>query len=177
MKDFVEEIERWIDRATRQEVEQLIGPTTRFVCASLFEKMGACEGSVWWRYSDSDYLEVCYNSGPGEERMVGKVQQPLSEGIISLVFHTGEPVYTNQVNDNPDHSKQIDVELSQQTQCMLASPILLGDTIVGVISAVVLDSKSEKRFEYGDLEIAQHLSEILRSLWERHISVVDGGIL
>ncbi|MGB0370353.1 MAG: GAF domain-containing protein [Opitutales bacterium] len=169
MKTNTEKIADWIAAAGPLNVGELVGETTRFVCANVFEKMGACEGSLWWNFPDSDYLEVCYNSGAAAERLVGQVRQPLSEGIISLVFHTGEPAYTNQINENPDHSKQIDIELSQQTSRMLASPLMLGEEIVGVISAVVLSEDSTKRFEYSDLESAHHLTEILQSLWERHV--------
>ncbi|MEM7674085.1 MAG: GAF domain-containing protein [Verrucomicrobiota bacterium] len=173
MKRYTDRVADWVAQASQSDVKELMGPTTKFVSSNFFEKMGACEGSLWWRYSETEFLEVCYNSGPNSERIVWQIRQPFSDGIVSLVFHTGEPAYSNQLSDNPDHSKQIDQKLSQQTVRMLASPLVLGGEIVGVASAVVLDPSSAKRFEYADLEMTQHLSEILRSLWERQIIVAS----
>ena len=155
-----------IEALTREGVQELLTESTRFLSSLVFKNIGACEGSLWWHYSGTDYLEVCYNSGPNPERLVKVVKQPLSEGIISLVFHTGEPAYTNKANQNPEHSKRIDEALEQQTSRMLACPLFLGGEVVGVISAVVLSAESNKCFDYQDLSAVRHMSELLEAYWQ-----------
>ena len=108
MQEQEEQIAQWLEQASAKDVELVIDETTRFACKTFFDSIGACEGSVWWKYSKADYLEICYNSGARAQKIEGQIQQPLSEGIGSMVFHTGEAVYTNQLQSNPDHSKEVD---------------------------------------------------------------------
>lgn len=166
MEKLIEQLSDWARSAAPADVELLLNDTVRFTCATFFEKIGACEGSLWWRYENRDFLEICYNSGPQADQLVGLVQQPLDEGIVSMVYHTGEAVYTNQVDSNPDHSKQVDLQLKQTTQAMLGVPLYLGEETVGVVSAVILETDSNRSFGFEDLEIMQLLAESLRSNWE-----------
>lgn len=164
-----ETIDDFIARMAPETVAELVAVPVKYFCKLVFEQIGACEGSLWWKYPDADHLEIIYNSGPVSEKLVGKVKQPLSEGIVSLVYHSGEPLYTNQICDEPNHSKYIDTELGQETHRLLACPLLVGGRIVGAITAVVLDKNSTKHFGFSDLESVQNLSEMLQFYWERAI--------
>ena len=164
------QISRWLENADPSEIQSLIDDTARFACRAFFAAIDASEGSLWWKYSQADYLEICYNSGSRAPKMEGEIRQPLAAGIVSMVYHTGEAVYTNQLQTNPEHCKEVDRQLSQNTQSMIVAPVLLGGEPTAIISAVILDDESSKDFDFSDLEAMQHLAEMLRSYWENQLS-------
>jgi hypothetical protein len=65
-------------------------------------------------------------------------QQPVSQGIVSLVVASEHAFVENQVYKNAKHSKGLDQKLHKTTYAMVAVPLYFLNEVRGVISCVQL---------------------------------------
>ena len=110
-----------------------------------FDAVGAHEGTIWLADAEEKYLVPAFNTGPNAAQLVNRFQQPLSQGLISLVFRNGQSFCENQVYRNAEQDKTLDTRLHLQTCAMIAVPLYFAQNVRGVISCVQLkeaDSKS-----------------------------------
>ena len=142
-----------------QDLHALVTEETRSILQKTIDSIGADEGSLWWYDQSDESLVVCINTGPMADELELKLSQTLDSGIVSMVFLSGEGVVANDVSSHPDHSKQIDLELSQCTQAMMVVPIYLWGDLRGVVSAVILNETG--RFGLGHLKEMHDLSAML----------------
>ena len=78
------------------------------------------------------------NNGPAAEKWVGKFRQPLSAGIVSMVYSTEEPFCENDVYRNAAQDPTLDRILAVRTESMIAVPLYFARECRGVISCVRL---------------------------------------
>ncbi len=98
-----------------------------------FDRIGADEGSIWLLDQEKQHLVVAFNSGPNTEKIMG-FQQPVSQGIVSLVVASEHAFVENQVYKNAKHSKGLDQKLHKTTYAMIAVPLYFLNEVRGVIS-------------------------------------------
>jgi len=109
----------------------------RYILTQSFEQVGVKEGLVWLLNVEKDALIPSFGIGPHSERLVGSdYEQPLREGIISMVTMTEQPFLENEVFKNSKHSKLVDQKLGQQTFAMIVVPFYFLRQCRGVISCV-----------------------------------------
>jgi hypothetical protein len=97
------------------------------------QRVHADSGAIWILDRDSSRLVVAHTH-PVEELM--GMEQPLDEGLISLVIASEQGICENQVYKNAQHSKAIDAQVGRVTCGMIAVPLYFGGVLRGVISGV-----------------------------------------
>src|SRR5690348_14245108 len=101
---------------------ELLDPLMRAVLEDAFRAAGADEGSVWLADDAQEHLVVALNTGRSAERLENEFRQPLSRGIISMVFRNGQPFCENDVYRNASQDGTLDRSLDVLTCAMIAVP-------------------------------------------------------
>ena len=127
-----------------EQLEPLIDPVVRNVVKNGLSETGAHEGTVWLVDSAGEFLLPVFNSGPNAPAIVGQFKQPLSTGLISMVFATEQPFLENEVDRNAQQSKLLDARLQVQTRALIAVPLHILNACRGVVSCVKLKTGGEK---------------------------------
>lgn len=94
-----------------------------------------CQNSAVW-INNGDYLQPILGVGPHAEHFINNYSHPIDEGIISMVYASGQPFCENNIHANPQHSSRLDEQLGVQTDAMIATPVVSQGEIIGVITAV-----------------------------------------
>jgi len=118
--------------------EEFFDATMRALLVECLRAVGADEGSVWLLNEERTELIARFNNGPNAANFVGRHRQPLSEGMISMVVSTEQPICENEVNKNQRHDGKLDSKLRLRTCAMLAVPLYFAGELRGVVSAVQL---------------------------------------
>jgi hypothetical protein len=151
------------------------------VLGDSFRRAGADEGSVWIVDPEMKHLVISYNSGPNAETISG-FQQPLDEGIVSLVFANEQSFVETEVFRNVQHSGILDDKLGVTTYAMIVVPFYFLNECRGVISCVKLMEATvcagklvpkgsvPSGFDLNDLATIQNAVLIIRDL-------IDYGLL
>jgi hypothetical protein len=138
-----ERLERVAASVQPEQFESLLDPLMRQTLERGFTEAGAHEGTVWLLEQGGEFLVPAWNSGPRASRLVGKFKQPLSAGLICMVFSSEQPFLENEVWKNNRQSKLLDSLLGVQTSAMIAVPFYFLRGCRGVVSCVQLkDSKA-----------------------------------
>jgi transcriptional regulator with GAF, ATPase, and Fis domain len=103
-----------------------------------FDAVGAHEGTIWLADSEEKHLVPAFNTGPNAAQLVNQFRQPLSQGLISLVFRNGQSFCENDVYKNAQQDKTLDSRLHLLTCAMIAVPLYFAQNVRGVISCVQL---------------------------------------
>lgn len=131
---FARALERYAKRLRPAELRGLIDAPVESVLRSVRESVAADSAGIWITDAGRENLVVAF-AEPGDERFLGR-EQPLSEGFISLVFASEQPICENRVTGDERHSKRIDTAVGETTEAMVAVPFYLGGILRGVVSAV-----------------------------------------
>ena len=131
-----------------------------------FNRAVADEGTLWLASSDGSKLLPVFNSGPDAGDFVKNFQQSLDRGVVSMVYHSGQPFCENEVFKNSTHDQTIDQALEQVTAAMIAVPLFFANQTRGVISCVRL---GEGEFEAGQLGEIQHTATVAERLIDSHL--------
>jgi len=158
----------------------LLDSLMRQVFQQGLDEAQAQEGTIWLVESAGEYLVPAYNTGPNASRMVGKFRQPLSAGLICMVFATEQPFVENAVYENAQQSKLLDNFLHAETCSLIAVPFYFLKSCRGVISCVQLrppDAQEPDPPGFGphDLAAIQCASSVLTRLIEYRLlsSTID----
>jgi hypothetical protein len=145
-----ERLQRVRDRLHFEQFSSLFDPLMRQVLERGFADAEADEGTLWLLDEGQENLVPAFNNGPNSRELVGKFKQPLTAGLVCMVFASEQPFLENDVWKNPAQSKQLDALLRTQTQTMIAVPFYILRACRGVISCVRLKgSGSEGRTGQG----------------------------
>jgi PAS domain S-box-containing protein len=94
-------------------------------------------------------LVIAAAAGPGSEKLLG-LRLPVTTGIVGWVMQEKQPVLVNQANQDPRFDPQIDALTQITTQSIIAAPLLVKNTVFGVIEALNRETGS---FDPRDLEL------------------------
>jgi hypothetical protein len=103
-----------------------------------FRAAGADEGTIWLANRSEEVLTPVYNNAPRAEEWVAKFRQPMSAGLISMVFAAEQPFCENEVWRNAAQDRALDQRLAVQAESMIAVPFYFARECRGVISCVKL---------------------------------------
>ena len=147
----------------------ILDAVMRQVMHKAIEGAGGTEGSVWLADQSSESLVIVYNTGTNSEKLVGRFNQPLDSGLISMVFASEQAFVENQVFRNSNQDKSLDSMLGLQTQAMIAIPFYFLEACRGVISCVQLTragsgGTSPSGFDAADEAIIRNAAVILGRL-------------
>ena len=147
--------------ASAQCLSEAFDSVARRVLANGFNRVNADEETLWIANLKGQVLIPIFNSGPNAADFVTNVRQPLARGVVSMVYHSGQPFCENEVTKNASHDKTIDKAMHQVTAAMIAVPFFFANHARGVISCVKLE---KGQFEVRDLDELQHSAIVLERL-------------
>jgi len=157
----------------------LDGVMTRLITGT-FERIGASEGSIWLHDNTRNSLVMAFNTGSNAEALVGKFSQPLTAGIISMVFANEQGFVENHVFRNSQHDKTLDTKLRLRTESMIATPFYFLAACRGIISCVQLQQPNAhheaRGFSEQDLLAVRHTATILGKLLDERILRIVVGL-
>ncbi|HEY5753956.1 MAG TPA: hypothetical protein VIT21_12460 [Chthoniobacterales bacterium] len=113
-------------------------PVMRGVLTSGFQSVGADEGTLWLSDHSRENLVAAFNSGPHGAQLAGRFKQPLTVGMLSLVFASEQPICEREVYKNQQQDSTLDRQLGVLTSSMIATPFYFAEQLRGVISCVRL---------------------------------------
>ena len=116
----------------------LFDPLMRLTTQDAFDAVQAHEGTIWLLDAPEEYLVPAYNTGPNADQLVNRFRQPLTSGLISLVFRNGQSFCENEVYRNAQQDTTLDSKLKVLTCAMIAVPLYFAQNVRGVISCVQL---------------------------------------
>jgi hypothetical protein len=166
---LAERLERIATNIEPLQFASLLDPLTQQTLERGFAEAGAHEGTVWLVDSSETHLVPCYNNGPQAEQLVGQFKQPLSSGLICMVFASEQPFLENEVWKNAAQSKLLDTKLQVQTCAMIAVPFYFLRGCRGVISCVRLkrpDGEIPESFRPEHLTLVQRTASLCSRLIE-----------
>ncbi len=94
--------------------------------------------------------------GSNSEKLLGK-KLSLKKGIASYVYKTEKPYLSNSPEKDPSFDPSWDIISNFKTKSILAVPIKIEKSIIGVIE--LLNKKNKKGFNKKDLKVVQHLAD------------------
>lgn len=151
MNGLTERFERAAETEIQRRLSTVLDQAALRVLRDGLRRAGADEGTLWIASRDGKELIPVFNSGKEPDTFLRRVRQPLDRGVISMVYHSGQPFCENEVTKNRSHDHTVDEALSQVTAAMIALPFFFAGRRRGVLSCV--------RLGQGEFE-AVHLSEI-----------------
>lgn len=95
----------------------------------------SAENAGLW-LAGEDTLAAVLGVGPHANFFVDRYEQPLGEGIISMVYASGQAVCENAISQNPNHSRTLDQQLGISTDAMITTPVTALGEIMGVVTCV-----------------------------------------
>jgi signal transduction histidine kinase len=135
--------------ATSFDKEEIL----RFVTACIRESLDVEEVSVYLRDSLIGDLVIAATI-PSDPGWTG-VRIPEIAGIIGWSVHEKQAALVNDIRNDPSFCAQIEVQDGMLPRSFLAVPMITGDDVIGVISAI---NKRDGQFTRDDLEIAEMMA-------------------
>lgn len=157
---------------------RLLTPLAKNTLLGAFRKAGTSHGAIWLADSTGDHLVPVFGCGEyAEDFLNGKFRLPTDQGLISMVFATGQPFCENEIHTNPGHSPLLDRQLGVSTEAMIAIPLTFANRLRGIVSCVHLstnesdgESKTFSGEDLSDLELASAaIARILDLVLIEHI--------
>jgi hypothetical protein len=126
------------DSVSAQNFLSIFDEAMKTLLNQTLRSAGASEGSIWLVNPEIHSLTIAYNSGPNSAILNGKFHQPLSSGLISMVFANEMSFLENEVFKNTRHDKTLDKTLQVTTLAMIAVPLYFLSNCRGIVSCVLL---------------------------------------
>jgi GAF domain-containing protein len=111
---------------------------------------GAGAASILLVNEEEQVLEFKVAWGPAGKGLVG-TKFPLDKGIAGYVVMTGQPIATSDVDQDTRFDRKFAVSTGYVPKSILATPLLSGDRIIGVME--VLDKINASSFGIQDMEL------------------------
>lgn len=157
----------------------LFDPVMRGVFTSSLEAADAHEGTLWLVDAEEESLVPVINTGPNAQGFVGKYRQPLSRGLISMVFATEQPFCENEVYAHQVQDKTLDRTLGVATCSMIAVPFYFAQRLRGIISCVQLKpagaAEDPAGFGIASIRHVQLAAVVLSRLLDHRLVSVSVG--
>lgn len=154
-------IERRLENAAKSltpgDIDEMLGQVGREIFSLYLSSVGGDSISIWLVDPDKTRLTASYSEP--DKKLIGW-EQPLNEGLISLVLASEQSLCENGVYKNAQHSKRTDEAMDQITCSMISVPFYLGGAAVGVVSCVQLKENSDAPDPEGFTAV--HLNRITR---------------
>ena len=132
----------------RQVIERLLQQVTDIV--------GTESASAWLWDEEQDGCLVCWAfSAEGQGPSPIDLRLRPGQGVAGLVAETGQRVIVDNVQDSAQFFPGVDEHLGFQTRSLLAVPLRVRDTVVGVLEVV---NKLSGAFDETDLSLVETLA-------------------
>lgn len=133
-----------------QNFSSVLDGTMKQLIQGAVETVDASEGSIWLTDQAGENLVIAYMTGPNSYQLTGKFKQPLSSGLVSMVFSAEQSLIENEVYKNAKQNKTLDSQLKVRTYAMIAVPFYFLNACRGVASCVqLISADAESDFDKG----------------------------
>jgi transcriptional regulator with GAF, ATPase, and Fis domain len=130
--------------------------------------VGSEEASVLVRDGNKGGLKFLVAIGAVADKLL-KVKIPPGKGIAGFVFSSGQPVAVADVGQDETFYDEVDKKVGFTTETILATPLRVGDQIVGVLEFVNREGfPPYKPFTPADMDRAAHFADAIATLVEAH---------
>ena len=96
------------------------------------------------------YFVACF--GPGSENLLGSTLS-VTNGVAGKTYLTGKPYISKDVSLDRNFFKEIDIKLGRKTRSILCVPIVLGNSVCGVIE--LLNRRGSANYTRGELKLLE----------------------
>jgi transcriptional regulator with GAF, ATPase, and Fis domain len=149
--------------------ESLTAPITRSIENLLrlaAATMGSDDASVLVRDGNKGGLRFLVAIGDVADKLL-RVRIPPGKGIAGFVFTSGQPMAVADVGSEESFYAEIDRKTGYSTQTLLATPLRVGDEMVGVLEFVNRSGPPPyDPFTPDEMEKAAHYAEAIATLVE-----------
>jgi transcriptional regulator with GAF, ATPase, and Fis domain len=126
------------------------------IISIVISELPSQEGSVLLYDEETNEFEFFTAVGEIGSELV-KIRFPADKGIAGRALRDRETLVVNDVQSSPDFYDSIDEEHDFKTESILATPIISGDEVIGVIEAI---NKIGKRgFDEGDKRVLTAIAD------------------
>ncbi len=132
------------------------------------QSVGSDEASVLARDGNKGGLKFMAAIGQVADKLL-KVRIPPGKGIAGFVFSSGQPMAVADVAQEETFYAEVDRATGYSTQTILATPLRVGDEIVGVLEFVNrLGDPPFKPFSPDEMDQAAHFADAIATLVDAH---------
>ncbi len=110
--------------------------------------------SIWLLDDARQSLRVLINVGTSFD-ILSRFRVEVGDGIVGYVVKTGEPLFTNDVENHPLHFREIDEHTGFNTRSILCVPLVFNQEVIG---ALQLLNKRNDDFTVDDVQWASSIA-------------------
>ena len=103
----------------------------------------ADDGALWLVDDVARELRPRFSIGEHSKILLNEIRQPLSSGLISMVFFTENSICEAEVGHRSEYCPDVDSRLGLKTKAMIAIPVFFAQRCRGVFSAVLFEQSGE----------------------------------
>lgn len=135
---------------------------------------GADEGALWLVDDIKRELRPCFSVGDHVGIFLREIRQPLSSGLISMVFFTENSICEADVGGRSEYSPHVDLRLGAKTKAMVAVPVFFAQRCRGVFSAVLFEEgikvKNKDVFQASEFETLSRAAALWSELMDSQLA-------
>jgi len=147
-----------------------LGMAVRSALEAAVATVGAQEGSLLAHDEAADDLVFVMTAGNAEsERTLLAQRVPLGQGITGLAAAKGEVQVGAPIFRDVKQSER----LSDGPEAVLAAPLLVGEELLGVITAVTFEHG--RRFGAAEAELFERTAQVIAALVETAVAATGGA--
>jgi hypothetical protein len=141
----------------------------------------ADEGALWLVDDVKRELRPCFSIGEHSEIFLNEIRQPLTSGLISMVFFTEDSICEAEVGRRSEYCPDVDSRLGAKTKAMIAIPVFFAQRCRGVFSAVLFEVSPQvthkEAFLHSDFETLSQAATLWGELMDSQLAGVgiQGG--
>jgi len=130
---------------------------------------------VLWLVDDLKLeLRPCFSIGSHSDIFLKEIRQPLSSGLISMVFFTEDSICEAEVGRRGEYCPDVDSRLGAKTKAMIAIPVFFAQRCRGVFSAVLFEASSQitqkETFLHSDFETLSQAALLWSELMDSQLA-------
>ena len=141
----------------------------------------ADEGALWLVDDVKRELRPCFSIGQHSKILLNEIRQPLTSGLISMVFFTEDSICEAEVGRRSEYCPDVDSRLGAKTKAMIAIPVFFAQRCRGVFSAVLFEVSPQvthkEAFLHSDFETLSQAATLWGELMDSQLAGVgiQGG--
>ena len=136
----------------------------------------ADDGALWLVDDVARELRPRFSIGEHSNVLLNEIRQPLSSGLISMVFFTENSICEAEVGRRSESCPEVDSRLGLKTKAMIAIPVFFAQRCRGVFSAVLFDKaggiRRKNAFLPADFEALSQAAALWSELMDSQIAGV-----
>jgi hypothetical protein len=140
------------------------------------KSVDADDGALWLVDDVARELRPRFSIGEHSDILLNEIRQPLSSGLISMVFFTENSICEAEVGRRSEYCPDVDSRLGSKTKAMIAIPVFFAQRCRGVFSAVLFEQPGETTRKNAFLPADFETLSQAASLWSELMDSQLAGV-